>query len=239
MRTFFFFAIFTVLLLLSFVFYIPLLLLKFLKRDNLFNQLLLNRVNFWGKLTIGTTGAKVTVIGENNIPDKNGFCLVGNHQSNMDIPLMLGYCKALTGFLAKSELNKFLILRRWMHLINCVFVERNNIRGSIKAAMDTVQKIKDGKNMILFPEGTRSKSNNMNRFKEGGLKLIIKENITIVPFTINGSYLLYEGHKKVRKDNVTITFHEPIDTSKINGEDSKVFLKDLWNIINAPLVKNQ
>jgi 1-acyl-sn-glycerol-3-phosphate acyltransferase len=237
-RTIFFFFILWLILLLSFIVYVPIILLKILKFQKILEYFLLKVSHFWGKATVYSTFSRVSVYGIENVPKNENVAFVGNHQSNMDIPLMLGFSPIRAGFLAKKELDKVPIFRRWMRMLGCVFVDRKNLRDSLTAAMKTIRKIKEEHSMIIFPEGTRSRSNTMGRFKEGSIRFLINENVTIVPFTVIDTYKTYEEQMNANNANIQLYFHPPINTEKITVSDFKDFLSEIRSVIEQPLPKN-
>ena len=104
------------------------------------------------------TGARMTVEGQENIPA--GPCVfVGNHRSYYDIPILLTALDAPHGILAKEELEKIPLLNRWMKLLGCVFVKRDDIRASVKALNDATAIVESGRSFVIFPEApaTRAK----------------------------------------------------------------------------------
>ena len=92
----------------------------------------------WSRGILHVTGARMTVEGQKNIPA--GPCVfVGNHRSYYDIPILLTALDAPHGILAKEELEKIPLLNRWMKLLGCVFVKRDDIRASVKALNDSLR----------------------------------------------------------------------------------------------------
>ena len=79
------------------------------------------------------TGVTLTVEGLENIPKEGPCVFVGNHRSYYDIPLLLASLDKPHGILAKEELEKIPLLNRWMKLLGCVFVQRDDLRASVRA----------------------------------------------------------------------------------------------------------
>ena len=142
----------------------------------------------WSRGILRVTGARMTVEGQKNIPA--GPCVfVGNHRSYYDIPILLTALDAPHGILAKEELEKIPLLNRWMKLLGCVFVKRDDIRASVKALNDATAIVESGRSFVIFPEGTRYKG------EEGGaFRIAIKTGVPVVPVAISGARGLFEGH---------------------------------------------
>ena len=119
------------------------------------------------KLCLFTSGVKVTVIGEENVPTDRAVLYVGNHTSFYDILLTYSRVKRLTGFVAKVSMKKMPLLNIWMSRLHCLFLDRDNMKDALKMILDAINKIKSGISIFIFPEGTRAKDPDiMGEFKE-------------------------------------------------------------------------
>ncbi|MEE1030850.1 MAG: lysophospholipid acyltransferase family protein, partial [Ruminococcus sp.] len=110
------------------------------------------------RLCIKIAGVELTLIGEENIPQDQPVLYIGNHRSQFDILLTYTHCKGLTGFVAKSELEKIPLLRNWMRYLHCLFLDRTDIKKGLKTILTGIEKIKSGISICIFPEGTRSRA---------------------------------------------------------------------------------
>ena len=149
----------------------------------------------WSRGILRVTGARMTVEGQQNIPA--GPCVfVGHHRSYYDIPILLTALDAPHGILAKEELEKIPLLNRWMKLLGCVFVKRDDIRASVKALNDATAIVESGRSFVIFPEGTRYKGEEggAGEFKAGAFRIAIKTGVPVVPVAISGARGLFEGH---------------------------------------------
>nr|WP_207754855.1 lysophospholipid acyltransferase family protein [Desulforadius tongensis] len=204
-------------------------------KDRQAEQLVHEIAKKWARSLIKHTGSTVEVYGLENIPAGN-VLFVSNHQGNFDIPLLIGYIDKPKGFIAKIELKKIPIISTWMRKINCVFIDRSNLRESMKAIIESVKLLKQGKSMVLFPEGTRSKSNKLGSFKPGGIKSAVKAQVPIVPVTINGSYRILEHNKFfIKPARIKIVISEPIYVNKLTKEERDNLPNRLREIIAANL----
>lgn len=190
-------------------------------------------VTKWGKKRVEHSGSKVNISGIENIPDTNGILFVSNHQSNFDILALLGYLPKEKGFIAKKELSKIPVLSEWMTRINCLFLDRENLKQTAKIITEGIKYLKEGKNMVIFPEGTRSKGKPHRHFKGGSFKLATKSGAPIVPITIDGTYKIMEGNflNAIKPANVNITIHKPIFVSELNEEEKTKLPKRVEDIV--------
>lgn len=173
---------------------------------------------------VNITGATVEVKGKEHLNSQVPYILIANHQSNFDIPLLLGYVSSGIGFVAKKELKKIPIGSKWMILKRCVFIDRQNPRQAIR---DIDKKIEDTKLnndvLCIFPEGTRSKGERVGEFKTGAFRAAKRKEIAILPIVISGSYQLMEQNNgKISGGNIVITIlpvQSPKDDVKEWAED--------------------
>lgn len=223
--------------------YLCLIWVKFLElrgKDKERTQAIFKITSTWAKFVMWLSGAKVKVYGTENIPKDEAVLFVGNHQSNFDIPLLLSSIDVPRGFITKKELEKWPIISMWMRYINCIFMDRSNIRKSAEAIVQGIQILKKGYSMVIFPEGTRSKGKKVAEFKAGSFKLALKSKVKIIPVTINGSYKLLEANGgKIRPADVEVYFHKPIDVTNLSKEEIAELHNDVRNIIVSDLPESQ
>lgn len=189
----------------------------------------------WGKALLWGSGAQVELVGLENLPQTNNMCFVSNHQGYADIGIIIGYIPRDMVFLAKSELAKVPILGLQMKTLGCIFIERGNTRQGLEAIGQSIKKIEEGTPVVLFPEGTRSRSRQMARFMPGSLKMATRSKAVIVPLTIDGAYKLLEETGRINPHKVRLTIHPPIDVKELSPEEFNKLPDTLWNIINSAL----
>lgn len=176
----------------------------------------------WARSMVKAAGGKVTVTGIDNIPADQAVLFVSNHQGNFDIPLLLGYIDQPKGFVAKIELKKLPMVRTWMELIQCVFMDRNDLRQSLQVMNEAIQTLKNGHSMVIFPEGTRSKGGPVQEFKKGSLRLALKAQVPVIPIGISGSYRLMEAQGfQIKPASISIHIGKPILLHTLPKEDQQ------------------
>lgn len=176
------------------------------------------------RLLIRITGSTVTVKGRERIPEE-AVLYVGNHRGYFDI--LVGYTSVpgLTGFVAKKEMLRYPILSDWMRSVNCLFLDRKDLKAGMKMILDGINKVKNGISIWIFPEGTRSSGEDimdMLPFKEGSLKIAEKSGCPVVPVAITGTAEIFEQHIPfMRPSHVTIEFGEPFYIKELTPEQRK------------------
>ena len=167
----------------------------------------------WSRGILRVTGARMTVEGQQNIPA--GPCVfVGNHRSYYDIPILLTALDAPHGILAKEELEKIPLLNRWMKLLGCVFVKRDDIRASVKALNDATAIVESGRSFVIFPEGTRVRPGKVVQPKKGALLLAARTDAPVLPV-----YLTVKRHPFSQLTCVIGKPYRPAYSSKKPSEE--------------------
>ena len=175
------------------------------------------------RLMLKMTGARIQVIGEENVPKDRAVLYVGNHKSYFDILLTYSRVPRLTGYVAKKEMESFPILSIWMKRLHCLFLDRKDIKQGLKTILTGIDLIKNGISVCIFPVGTRNKSNDrLLPFKEGSLKMAEKTGCPIIPFAITNSSKLFEDHMPcVSPCDIIIEYGKPIYPAELPKEEKK------------------
>ena len=170
-------------------------------------------------------GVTYEVQGLENIPRDRAVLYVGNHRSYFDI--LIGYVTVpgLTGFVAKKEMQKAPLLRDWMQKVNCLFLDRVDIKEGLKTILEGIEKVKSGISIWIFPEGTRNENEDMTvllPFHEGSLKIAQKSGCPVIPVAITGTAPIFEEHfPMIKPSHVVIRYGEPIYLNELSPEERK------------------
>lgn len=192
------------------------------------------------KVVTFMSGTKSTVIGLENIPKDEAVLYVGNHRSVFDIILGYKYIPYTTGFISKKEVKSYPFLSWWMWFMNCLFLDREDIKSGLQMILDAIDKIKNGISIFIFPEGTRSRvEGEMLEFKEGSFKIATKSGAPIIPVTFSNTSALFEDQfPKVKPGHVIIEFGKPIYPKELSREEQKNIGSYTQGIIKQTLEKN-
>lgn len=178
-------------------------------------------------------GARVVYHGVENIPEDRATFFIANHQSALDPFLVYPVMDRASGVVAKKELAKIPFGTLWMKNMGCLFIDRDDVRQSLEVIKETAEKLKMGINMLIFPEGTRSRGGEEHEFKKGSLKPAFMVGAPIVPIYIDGSYKLLEinGKFKFTPAQVDIYFGEAIETEGMSKADQKELAASMKELI--------
>ncbi len=199
------------------------------------DEILAAQMDRWATRLFGHIGLRLSVEGRENLP-QNGEAVVfvSNHQSFLDIPILLNYLDAPHAIMAKSSLGKIPFLGLWIRALDGIFVERDDIRAAAGALREAEELINRGRSVIICPEGTRSMSSEMGPFKPGAVRVAQKTGARIVPLAINGTYRLLEGnHYRVQSADVRFCILPAIDVGALSREEQKALNTRLADIIRT------
>lgn len=201
---------------------------KVTERDALAHAIARN----WAQKGLAMNGSSIQVSGIENIPLTGGLLFVANHQSNFDIPILVGHVPRDKGFIAKLELLKVPSFSRWMKYIGCIFIDRNDARQSLDTINDAAERIKAGHSMVVFPEGTRSADGTVGKFRAGSLRLAVKSGVPVVPVTIIGSKdIMPKGSSLIKSAAVKVIVSPPLMPEEYVGIDSNQIAEKVRSII--------
>ena len=192
----------------------------------------------WSRGILKVTGVTLTVEGLENIPKNTPCVFVGNHRSYYDIPLLLASLDKPHGILAKEELEKIPLLNRWMKLLGCVFVQRDDLRASVRALNDATAIVESGRSFVIFPEGTRYKGEEggVGEFKSGAFRIAVKTGAPVVPVAMTGARALFENNgNRCHPGRVHICILPPIQTAGMSKAEQKQLPEAVRQTILAQL----
>lgn len=217
--------------------YILLIICKLLLPKAAYRKVVNFFVRFWGRTTVLSTGSKVDVSGLENLPDNENICFISNHQGMFDIPLVLGFIGRPAGFIAKQELFKIPVLSWWMKEIPCVFIDRSSPRKAIETFQQSAEVIRAGHPMVIFPEGTRSRKDEMAEFHLGSFKLPAMAQATIVPLAIKGTWRVHEINKRIQPAELKLKVLEPVTPMDPIYKEKRALADEIHHRIKTALAQ--
>ena len=184
-------------------------------------EYVLKEVEKFGKRAFSWLFSKVEVEGEENIPP-DPVLVVSNHQSLMDIPLILGYVKR-GGFIAKKELKNVPGISWFIKYMGGVFIDRSNPRQIASEIKKVLRGMREGNNYIVFPEGTRTENGDVGDFKKGSLILAMKTGVKILPVAIWGTMFLVPKRSLLfNPGKVYLKILPPVDPKEFESEEDLI-----------------
>ncbi len=196
----------------------------------------------WGfHCVLFLSGTKLTILGKEKIPTGEGVLYVGNHRSYFDIVCNYATVPSLTGFIAKKSVKKVPVLNLLMMNLDCLFLDRDDMRQGMQVILDAAEKVKQGTSICIYPEGTRNKTQEpLLPFKKGSFKIAQRSGGAIVPVVINNSRNIYEAHRPfIRKQHVVMEYLDPIYMKDLPKEEQKRINDYVADIIREKYLQNE
>lgn len=208
----------------------------------------------WGVALMSLTGCYPKITGQENVKeifdankkkkggDRTPIMLCANHVSWMDIPFVavaIGWRNYK--IIAKQELLKVPILKTSLNTCQHVMLDRTNRRSQMKTFKRGVQYLRDGVNLVTFPEGTRSRDGRMGSFKPGAFKMAQREGAPIVPLSIRYAHKVQPIEyvwpvRPGRRIGASIHIGKPIYSE---GKSDEEVMKAVWDGIAENLPDSQ
>lgn len=141
----------------------------------------------WGKVFLSAFGARVTVEGERYLAAKLPLIVMSNHQSHLDVAAVLSVLPFGVRSLVKKELRWIPIFGWALSATGHIYVDRKNREKSFESIRRAAQRVREGRNVLVFPEGTRGYGRGLLPFKKGGFVLAIESQAPILPIAVVGT----------------------------------------------------
>ncbi|HEY0640965.1 MAG TPA: HAD-IB family hydrolase [Pseudonocardiaceae bacterium] len=181
--------------------------------------------SFASTLGLALGGITIEVRGEHNLWARRPAVFVFNHQSALDVLVMIKLLRRDVSAVAKKELASVPLLGQFFRLADVAFVERGNTDQARAALEPAVRKLREGVSLAMSPEGTRTVTPRLGRFKKGAFHVAMQAGVPIVPVVIrNAGEIMWKGARTFRRGTVQVVVHDPVPTAgwTVAGLDDEV-----------------
>jgi len=193
---------------------------------------------YWARFVIWLASARVSVLGAGNIPSRERpYLVVMNHQSNMDIPVLVHSLPLQIRFIGKIELKRIPLFGSALLKAGHFLIDRGDHLKAMEGMREAGAALKlKGVSVVFAPEGTRSRDGRLLPFKKGAFVMAIETGIPILPVTIDGTRRsLPKGSLWARKADIKVTIHKPVTTQGLHYEDRDDLSEQVRGIIEKSL----
>ncbi len=180
-------------------------------------------------------GTKLEIVGEENLPEKGPVLYVANHKSVFDTVILMSLFKEPGIFIGKKEVSKMPLIGKWFEDMGSIYIDREDIRQSLKAILKGIEELKNGQSVVIFPEGTRTYGKDIKPFKEGSFKLATKTRVPIIPIAFQDTYKILEETKGIKQTTAYVNIGKPIKVEELSEADQKNLAQYVQTIIQELL----
>lgn len=185
------------------------------------------------------SGCKKTIIGLERIPTDTPVMYAANHRSFYDIILAYATVPGQTAFISKMEIKKMPCIAQWMYFLNCLFMDRGDVKQNLTVILKAVSLVKEGYSIYIAPEGTRNATDTLLEFKEGSMKIATKGKCPIIPVCICNTETIFENRLPwITGGKILIEYGEPIYPEQLEKEQQKHLGEYVRNIVADMYEKN-
>lgn len=170
---------------------------------------------FWSRSVIRLLLLPIKVTGRDNVDPKQSYVFVANHQSFLDVFAVYGWLPNNFKWLMKKEIRRVPFVGTACAVAGHIFVDRSNPRAALQSMEKVKKELVDGISTVIFPEGTRTKTGEIGRFKQGAFKIAMDMELPVVPITLNGFYKAMPSGQPFANPFSHLSLHidKPIDIS--------------------------
>jgi 1-acyl-sn-glycerol-3-phosphate acyltransferase len=170
----------------------------------------------WARWILATCGIQVDVEGLENAESSHAFVVMSNHQSVFDIVALVATLPLSFRFVAKRELTYIPFFGWGLIAAGHIVIDRSRNERAVASLKRAAERIQAGTSVIIFPEGTRSKTTTMRDFKSGGFHLAMQAGVPVLPASISGSRRITPRESlRVESGRILVRYGKRIATAGI------------------------
>ncbi|MFB3814738.1 MAG: lysophospholipid acyltransferase family protein [Terriglobales bacterium] len=174
----------------------------------------------WSWLILKTCMCPVYVVDGNKIDTSRPHVYAANHLSALDIPVLYVHLPNQFRIIAKKELFRYPFLGWHLRRSGQLAIDQSNPTSAIRSLRKAVETLREGMPLVIFPEGGRSGTGQIQPFLSGAFYLAIKAQVDVVPLAIVGTYeILPMNHFHVRPGRIELLVGQPISTAGMRLHD--------------------
>jgi len=180
----------------------------------------------WSKKSLWAAGVDLTVVGWEHVPP-GPVLFASNHQSWFDIFALAAAIPTQMRFVAKKELGKIPLLAQAMRAAGHIYIDRQNQQAAFAAYDDAARAVRSGISATVFPEGTRSRTGELQPFKKGPFVLAIAAQVPLIPIYCAGTFTLKpKGGIRITPHPIVVSFGQPIFTQGMQYQDRERLMRE-------------
>lgn len=188
----------------------------------------------WSRLFCIVSLCPVRVKGKEKLNKKQSYIFVANHQGAYDIFLVYGYLGQHIKWVMKKELAKIPFVGYACRKAGFIFVDNSSPKAAVKTIEEAKSRLKNGTSIVIFPEGSRTRTGKMRVFKKGAYQMALDLHLPIVPITINGPFdVMPIDSIRLNPHKMEMTIHDPIPTQDLQADDLRQAATNIRSLVDA------
>lgn len=166
----------------------------------------------WARLIAWLTPIRLEIEGIENVEPGRSYVVVANHQSQYDIPVIYGFCGLDLRWVMKAEIGRIPFVAQGCRAIGHIFIDRSDPEQARNAINTAVSGLPPGTGILFFPEGTRSRTGRLIRFRKGAFRVAADSGMPVLPMTVTGTRnILPCDTFRIRPGAARLIIHPPIE----------------------------
>lgn len=188
----------------------------------------------WARRLLEAARVEVRMLGQRVIDPGVPQVLVANHQSWFDVLALAAFLPGPYRFVGKQELEHVPFFGHAFRDCGHVLVDRSDRDRALESMEEARRSLEEERpTVVIFPEGTRSKTGELRPFKKGAFVLAIQTGSTVIPAVIDGSReVMPKGSWRIRQGTIVIRFGEPIPVEGLDMEDRDALTRQAWEAVS-------
>ncbi len=190
------------------------------------------------RMGLALCGIRFRVAGAEHLPLDRAAVYCLNHQSNLDPPVAYEALHQRMRILYKEELDHIPFLSRAFRIAGFIPIDRRNKEAAMRSIEAGARSIRAGHSFLIFPEGTRSRTDQLLPFKKGGFVMAIKGEAPVVPVAIQGGRAaMQKGSWIIRPVTVSVRIGRPAETRGLTLDDRDTLILQVRHEIERMLAQ--
>ena len=191
---------------------------------------------WWGRVICRLCFVQVRVVGRQLLHPEQSYVFVLNHQSIFDIFVVYGWLPCIFKWMMKAELRKIPLVGKACESAGHIFINRSSPIAAKQSLKRAESQLRNGVSLVIFPEGTRTYTGEVGKFKRGAFQIAADLSLPVVPVTLRGSF------ERMRRNSANVTpgliemiIHEPIDMNSFHPEQMPELIRKTRDKIESSL----
>jgi 1-acyl-sn-glycerol-3-phosphate acyltransferase len=188
---------------------------------------------WWSRVMCAVSLCPVTVRGRENLRRGQSYIFIANHQGAYDIFLLYGYLNTPIKWVMKQILRRIQFVGKACEMAGFIFVDNSSPVAAARTISEAEQRLKNGDSIAIFPEGSRTQTGAMGKFKKGAFQMALDMKLPVVPVTIQGSFdVMPRSSVILHPHPMELIIHEPIPTAAFASTDLRETAQNIRTLLD-------